>query len=36
MAAGLNGVYLLAAALFFGWMLGRVREKGYLGKLGME
>ena len=35
-AAGLNGVYLLAAALFFGWMLGRVREKGYLGRLGME
>jgi ABC-2 type transport system permease protein len=35
-AFGLNAAYLLAASLFFGWMLGRVREKGYLGKLGME
>ncbi|MGH9367287.1 MAG: ABC transporter permease [Thermoanaerobaculia bacterium] len=31
-----NAVYLAAAAAFFGWMLARVREKGYLVKLGME
>jgi ABC-2 type transport system permease protein len=36
MAFGLNAAFLLAAALFFGWMLERVREKGYLGRLGME
>jgi ABC-2 type transport system permease protein len=35
-ALGLNVVYLAAAAAFFGWMLGRVREKGYLSRLGME
>ncbi|MDQ6891952.1 MAG: ABC transporter permease [Acidobacteriota bacterium] len=35
-AVGLNAVYLAAAAAFFGWMLGRVREKGYLSRLGME
>lgn len=35
-ALGLNVVYLAAAALFFGWMLGRVRQKGYLSRLGME
>lgn len=35
-AFGLNLVYLAAAAAFFGWMLERVREKGYLGRLGME
>lgn len=35
-AVGLNVVYLGAAAAFFGWMLGRVREKGYLSRLGME
>jgi ABC-2 type transport system permease protein len=35
-ALGLNVVYLVAAAAFFAWMLGRVREKGYLGRLGME
>src|SRR5262245_51932146 len=35
-AFGLNALYLLAAAFFFAWMLRRVREKGYLGKLGME
>jgi ABC-2 type transport system permease protein len=36
LAFGLNLVYLAAAAAFFGWMLARVREKGYLGKLGLE
>lgn len=35
-AVGLNAVYLAAAAAFFGWMLGRVREKGYLSRLGLE
>ena len=35
-AFGLNAFYLLAASVFFAWMLRRVREKGYLGKLGME
>lgn len=35
-AGALNVAYLVAAALFFAWMLARVREKGYLGKLGME
>ena len=35
-AVGLNAVYLAAAAAFFAWMLGRVREKGYLSRLGME
>ena len=33
---GLNALYLAAGASFFAWMLGRVREKGYLGRLGME
>jgi hypothetical protein len=32
----LNVAYLFAGAAFFGWMLSRVREKGYLGRLGME
>ena len=32
----LDVVYLAAAAAFFAWMLGRVREKGYLSRLGME
>lgn len=32
----LNAVYLAAGAAFFGWMLGRVREKGYLARLGMD
>jgi len=32
----LNVAYLFAGAAFFGWMLRRVREKGYLGRLGME
>ena len=35
-ALGLDLVYLGAGALFFAWMLRRVREKGYLGRLGME
>lgn len=35
-AIGLNVIYLAAAAAFFGWMLVRVREKGYLSRLGME
>jgi ABC-2 type transport system permease protein len=35
-AVGLNAVYLAAAAAFFGWMLGRVRERGYLSRLGLE
>jgi ABC-2 type transport system permease protein len=35
-ALGLNVLYLAAGSLFFGWMLGRVREKGYLSRLGME
>ena len=35
-AFALNLLYLGAGAAFFGWMLGRVREKGYLGRLGME
>jgi ABC-2 type transport system permease protein len=35
-AFSLNALYLGAGAAFFGWMLKRVREKGYLGKLGME
>ena len=35
-ALGLALVYLGAGALFFAWMLERVREKGYLGRLGME
>jgi ABC-2 type transport system permease protein len=35
-AFGLDLVYLGAGALFFAWMLARVREKGYLGRLGMD
>ncbi len=35
-AFALNVVYLLAAGAFFGWMMRRVREKGYLGRLAME
>jgi ABC-2 type transport system permease protein len=35
-AFALNVAALLLASLFFAWMLGRVREKGYLGRLGME
>ena len=33
---GLNAVYLIAAAVFFRYMFGVVREKGLLAKLGME
>jgi ABC-2 type transport system permease protein len=32
----LDAVALALAALFFAWMLARVREKGYLARLGME
>jgi ABC-2 type transport system permease protein len=32
----LNLVYLVGASVFFGWMLTRVREKGYLSRLAME
>lgn len=32
----LNAVYLAAAAAYFAWMFSRVREKGYLTRLGME
>jgi ABC-2 type transport system permease protein len=35
-AIALNAIYLAAGAAFFGWMLGRVREKGYLSRLGMD
>ena len=35
-AFGLNAAYLALAGWFFAWMLERVREKGYLGRLGME
>ena len=32
----LNILYLVAGAIFFGWMFSQVREKGYLTRLGME
>lgn len=32
----LDALYLVAGSLFFAWMLSRVREKGYLARLGME
>jgi ABC-2 type transport system permease protein len=35
-AFALNAIYLAAAGAFFGWMIGRVREKGYLARLAME
>jgi len=35
-ALALNALSLAAAGGFFGWMLTRVRERGYLVKLGME
>jgi ABC-2 type transport system permease protein len=35
-AFALNVVYLVVAGVFFGWMLTRVREKGYLGRLAMD
>lgn len=35
-ALGLNLVYLALGGAVFGWMLGKVREKGYLTKTNME
>lgn len=35
-AYALNALYLLLAGAFFGWMMKRVREKGYLARLAME
>jgi ABC-2 type transport system permease protein len=35
-AFALNVVDLVLAGVFFGWMLKRVREKGYLGRLAMD
>jgi len=35
-ALALDLLALLLGALFFAWMLSRVREKGYLSRLGME
>ena len=35
-AFALNAAYLAGASAFFVWMLGRVREKGYLARLGLE
>ena len=35
-AYALNVLYLALAGAFFGWMMGRVREKGYLARLAME
>lgn len=35
-AAGLNGLYLLASALFFNYMFEKAREKGLLAKLGTQ
>lgn len=35
-AFGLDIVYLAAGAAFFGWILRRVRDKGYLARLAME
>ena len=35
-AFALNAVYLALAGAFFGWMMSRVREKGYLARLAME
>jgi hypothetical protein len=35
-AFALNGVYLLAAALFFRYMFGVARQKGLLAKLGTQ
>ncbi len=32
----LNLVYLAIGATYFGWMLGRIREKGYLSRLNMD
>lgn len=35
-ALGLNLVYLVLGAAFFGWMLQQARDKGYLTRLGMQ
>ncbi|HEY3202750.1 MAG TPA: ABC transporter permease [Thermoanaerobaculia bacterium] len=35
-AFALDLAYLAAAAVFFAWMLEKVRERGYLGRLGLE
>jgi ABC-2 type transport system permease protein len=35
-ALTLDLLYLAAAGMFFGWMLARVRDKGYLTRLGLE
>ena len=35
-ALAMNLLYLALGAVFFGWMLRKVREKGYLARLGME
>jgi ABC-2 type transport system permease protein len=35
-AFALNAAYLVLAGFFWAWMLRRVREKGFLGRLGME
>lgn len=36
LALGTNAAYLAFAGIFFGWMLRRVRDKGYISRLGME
>lgn len=35
-ALAMNLLYLALGAAFFGWMLAKVRERGYLARLGME
>lgn len=35
-AFALNALWLAAAGAFFGWMIRKVREKGYLARLAME
>jgi len=35
-AAGLNVIYLVAAALFFRFMYGQARKQGLLAKLGTQ
>jgi hypothetical protein len=36
LAFGLSLAYLVAAAAFFAWMLGRVREEGLPREVGLE
>jgi ABC-2 type transport system permease protein len=36
LSVALNAIYLAFGAAFFAWMLGRVREKGYLARLGLD